>query len=126
GTADHSLTAELVERVSVPVIASGDVTDRPTAQRVLDGTGAAAVMVGRGAQGRPWALREIAGDGVEPEPSPDEIVAELVRFMREVVRELGEERATGFLRKFYGWYLRGMPGARELRGELTAAPTVAE
>ncbi len=60
GTADHSLTAELVDRVSVPVMASGDITDRESAGRVLRETGAAAVMVGRGAQGRPWALREMA------------------------------------------------------------------
>ena len=48
------------------------------------------------------------------------MVAELVRFMREVVREMGEERAVGFLRKFYGWYLRGVDGARELRGAADA------
>src|SRR5438270_4909482 len=66
GTADHSLTAELVERVDVPVIASGDITSRAKAQTVLATTGAAAVMVGRGAQGNPWALAEIMGTGVEP------------------------------------------------------------
>ena len=57
GEADHSLTAELVELVDVPVIASGDVTSRGRAQAVLATTGAAAVMVGRAAQGNPWALR---------------------------------------------------------------------
>src|SRR3954447_1825489 len=66
GTADHSLTAELVELVDVPVIASGDVTSRPRAQAVLATTGAAAVMIGRAAQGNPWVLREIAeGDTAE-------------------------------------------------------------
>ena len=123
GVADHTLTAELVELVSVPVIASGDIVDRETAERVLADTGAAAVMVGRGAQGRPWALREMAGAG-SADAERDEVVAELVRFMREVVREMGEERAVGFLRKFYGWYLRGVDGARELRGLLTQAPSV--
>ena len=69
GTADHSLTAELVDLVDVPVIASGDITSRARAQAVLATTGAAAVMVGRGAQGNPWALREIVdGDGDEPTP----------------------------------------------------------
>ncbi len=123
GRADHDLTAELVERVSIPVIASGDITDRVEAEEVLARTGAAAVMVGRGAQGRPWALSEMAG---LPSASPDraEVVAELVRFMREVVREMGEERATRFLRKFYGWYVRGLDGARELRAALTQAPSV--
>src|SRR3954469_17759604 len=123
GEADHALTAELVDRVSVPVMASGDISDHPTAERVLAETGAAAVMIGRGAQGRPWALREMA-DGEEQQPSRAEVVAELVRFMREVVREMGEERSVGFLRKFYGWYLRGLEGAKELRVMLTQAPSV--
>jgi tRNA-dihydrouridine synthase B len=124
GTADHALTAELVERVAVPVIASGDIVDRAGAQRVLDSTGAAAVMVGRGAQGQPWTLQEIAERSSE-RPEPGDVVAELIRFMREVEREMGD-RAASFLRKFYGWYLRGMPDAKSVKPELTSAPTVAE
>src|SRR5206468_11517016 len=104
GTADHSLTAELVSLVDVPVIASGDITSRARAQPVLATTGAAAVMVGRGAQGNPWALREMV-DGGKPEPSREEVAAELILFIRETVREMGERRASGFLKKFYGWYL---------------------
>src|SRR5947209_6542748 len=85
GTADHSLTAELVSLVDVPVIASGDVTSRARAQSVLATTGATAVMVGRAAQGNPWALRDIVeGDGAEP--SREEVVAELLLFVRETVR----------------------------------------
>jgi tRNA-dihydrouridine synthase B len=104
GDADHTLTAELVSLVDVPIVASGDVTSRAKAQAVLGTTGAAAVMVGRGAQGNPWALREIVeGDGREP--TREEVVAELVLFAREAVRELGERRASGFLKKFYAWYL---------------------
>ena len=104
GVADHSLTAELAELVDVPVIASGDVTSRAKAQSVLATTGAAAVMVGRGAQGNPWVLRELV-DGEPAEPTREEVVAELVVFVRETVRELGERRASSFLKKFYGWYL---------------------
>src|SRR5437867_2781118 len=104
GEADHALTAELVERVDVPVVASGDVTSRARAQAVLATTGAAAVMVGRGAQGNPWALREIV-DGDSTDPTREEVAAELIVFARETVRELGERRASGFLKKFFGWYL---------------------
>ena len=104
GEADHALTAELVSLVDVPVIASGDVTSRARAQSVLATTGAAAVMVGRGAQGNPWALREIV-DGEGAGPSREEVAAELILFIRETVRELGEHRASGFLKKFYSWYL---------------------
>src|SRR3989440_11318129 len=87
GCADHSLTAELVELVDVPVIASGDITSHAEALVVLSATGAAAVMVGRGAQGNPWALREIL-EGDAAEPTQEDVVAELVLFMRETVREL--------------------------------------
>jgi tRNA-dihydrouridine synthase B len=104
GYADHTLTAELVSLVDVPVIASGDVTSGAKAEAVLAATGASAVMVGRGAQGNPWAIREIVyGDGAQP--SREEVAAELIHFIRETVRELGERRASGFLKKFYAWYL---------------------
>src|SRR5437868_5189212 len=87
GGADHSLTAELVERVDVPIVASGDITSRARAQAVLASTGAAAVMVGRAAQGNPWAVAEITGGGAA-EPTREEVVAELVLFIRETVAEL--------------------------------------
>ena len=104
GYADHTLTAELVQLVDVPVIASGDVTSRAKAQSVLASTGAAAVMVGRGAQGNPWAIRDIVLGETET-PTREEVAAELIVFIRETVRELGERRASGFLKKFYAWYL---------------------
>ena len=125
GSADHSLTAELVSLVEVPVVASGDITSRTRAESVLATTGAAAVMVGRAAQGNPWALREILG-GDAAEPSREEVVAELILFMRETVRELGEHRATGFLRKFYGWYLGRGRFPRAFKAELTQLPTLPE
>jgi tRNA-dihydrouridine synthase B len=124
GEADHSLTAEFVETVGVPVIASGDITSRAKAQAVLATTGAAAVMVGRAAQGNPWVLREIMGE--EGEPSREEVVAELVLFIRETVRELGEHRATGFLKKFYGWYLGRGRFPRPFKQELVQLQTLDE
>src|SRR5207248_206055 len=99
GEADHALTAELVSLVDVPVVASGDITSRARAQAVLATTGAAAVMVGRGAQGNPWTLREIV-DGDPGEPTREEVAAELILFVRETARELGEQRASSFLKKF--------------------------
>jgi len=124
GSADHSLTAELVALVDVPVIASGDIASRARAQAVLATTGAAAVMVGRAAQGNPWALAEIMGD--ERAPSREEVVAELLLFMRETVRELGELRATGFLKKFYGWYLGRGRFPKPFKQELVTLPTIEE
>jgi tRNA-dihydrouridine synthase B len=125
GEADHSLTAELVSRVDVPVVASGDVTSRARAQAILATTGAAAVMVGRAAQGNPWALREII-DGESGPPAREEVVAELILFMRATVRELGEKRATGFLKKFYGWYLGRGRFPRPFKQELVQLETLDE
>ena len=124
GTADHSLTAELVALVDVPVIASGDVTSRARAQAILATTGATAVMVGRAAQGNPWALAQIMGD--DEEPTREEVVAELLLFMRETVRELGEHRATGFLKKFYAWYLGRGRFPEPFKQELVMLPTIEE
>jgi tRNA-dihydrouridine synthase B len=125
GTADHGLTAELVSLVHVPVVASGDVVSRAKAQSVLATTGAAAVMVGRAAQGNPWILEEIV-DGPGAEPSREEIVAELVLFVRETVRELGERRASGFLKKFYGWYLGRGRFPRPFKQELVILDSTEE
>ena len=125
GEADHSVTAELVERVDVPVIASGDVTSRADALDVLEQTGAAAVMVARGAQGNPWALREIA-EGDSFRPTREEVAAELVVFIREAVRELGEQRAVGFLKKFYGWYLGHGRFPKPFKQELVQLGTTEE
>ena len=104
---------------------------RAGAQAVLEQTGASAVMIARGAQGDPWLLAELV-DGIRREPSDAELVGELVRFVREVAREMTPERAVGWLRKFYGWYLRGgrlgpgmragaRPGEDDRRGRAPAA-----
>ena len=81
-------------------------------------------MVGRAAQGNPWVLREIMGD--DSEPSREEVVAELLLFIRETVRELGEQRASGFLKKFYGWYLGRGRFPRPFKQELVMLPSLDE
>jgi tRNA-dihydrouridine synthase B len=125
GTADHELTAELVDVVDVPVIASGDVDTRDRAEEVLETTSCAAVMVGRAAQGNPWALGEIAGR-LDGEPTREEIVAELLLFMHDTVEEMGESRATGFLKKFYGWYLGHGRFPKPFKQELVQLETVSD
>jgi tRNA-dihydrouridine synthase B len=125
GTADHELTAELVDLVDVPVVASGDVDSRARAEEILERTGCAAVMVGRAAQGNPWALGEIAGY-VDGQPSKDEVVAELLLFMHDTVEEMGERRASGFLKKFYGWYLGHGRFPKPFKQELVQLEAVAD
>ena len=126
GVADHSLTAELVERVDVPVIASGDVTSRARAQQLLDETGCAAVMVGRAAQGNPWAVGEIAGspDG-EPEPGGGRRRARPLH-AGDSGRSSASSARPGFLKKFYGWYLGRGRFPKPFKQELVQLGTLAE
>jgi nifR3 family TIM-barrel protein len=124
GEAEHRLTAELVDLVDVPVVASGDVVTHARAVEIIE-TGAEAVMVGRAAQGNPWTLREIV-DGIDERPSRAEVAAELIVFIRETARELGERRAGGFLKKFYGWYLRRGGFPRRFVQELVRLGTTEE
>ncbi len=81
-------------------------------------------MVGRAAQGNPWALAQIMGS--DEDPSREEVVAELLLFIRETVRELGEQRATGFLKKFYAWYLGRGRFPKPFKQELVMLPTIEE
>ncbi len=107
GRADHRLTAEVVAAVDVPVIASGDIVTPAEARRVLEDTGCAAVAVGRGALGYPWAFGDILAGVARPRPDLVEVVDEITAFAADVRLALGESRASGYMRKFYGWYLAG-------------------
>ena len=126
GWADHSLTAELVSLVDVPVVASGDITSRARAQAVLaddrrrrgDGRARRA--------GQPvGAAGALLGED-DGEPSREEVAAELILFIRETVRELGEARASRFLKKFYGWYLGHGRFPRQFKSELTQIDSTEE
>jgi hypothetical protein len=69
-------------------------------------------------------LREILGESAEP--TREEVAAELILFVRETARELGERRASGFLKKFYGWYLGRGRFPRSLKQELVQLRTTDE
>mgnify|MGYP000403707441 CR=1 FL=1 len=78
GAADWHAIAEVKQAVSVPVVANGDIVDTDSARTALDQSGADGVMVGRGAQGKPWLLAQIAADlfgGDAPEaPTGNELI----------------------------------------------------
>jgi tRNA-dihydrouridine synthase len=125
GRADWSLLAQAAAAVRIPLLGSGDVTTAEEAGRMLSETGCAGVMLGRGALGRPWlfedAARHLAGRPVR-ERGPAE-VEEVMRRHLGLLRHYEGEVAAGLA--FKGWasrYLRGLPGAKELRREIFTAP----
>ncbi|MCX8033150.1 MAG: tRNA-dihydrouridine synthase [Thermoleophilia bacterium] len=114
GEADHRVTAQVVRRVQVPVIASGDLRDAATVRKVFQDTGAAAVMLARGAAGNPWLIEALLGrrDGTRPPLAV--IVGDLRVLLGRASAFMGPERAARWIRNLMSWYLRGIPMRSEL------------
>ena len=110
GEAEYDSIRAVKQKVSIPIIANGDITDPLKARAVLDYTGADALMIGRAAQGRPWIFREIqhyldTGELLPPLP-----LAEVKRLLCAHVRELhdfyGQAKGYRIARKHVSWYLQ--------------------
>ena len=117
GSPDYALTRELVERIEVPVIVSGGLSDAEAARRAYAESGAAAVMIARGSLGNPWLFEELTGTRAEP-PAPEEVVVELLWVIDRAEEHLGSERAERYLRKFYPWYTDRLQASPEVVDEL--------
>lgn len=106
GRADHSVTAAVSSAVRIPVIASGDVNSFEAGMTVMRESGAAAVMVARGAAGDPWLVDGLLAGEAAPRPPLTEVIADLRRLLALVREERGEERAGRWIRQLLTWYLR--------------------
>jgi tRNA-dihydrouridine synthase len=104
GVPDYELAARLVAVLPAPVILTGGLHDAASVRAAFAQTGAAAVMLARGALGNPWLFEQLVGDR-NAGPSRAEVVAELQWTMTRAVEHLGAERAVRYLRKFYPWYV---------------------
>jgi tRNA-dihydrouridine synthase B len=124
GAPDYALARELVEALPVPVLLSGGLSTEEKVRRAFDESGAAAVMLARGALGNPWLFGRLLGT-YEGEPDPEEILAELDWVMAAAEDHLGVERAGRYLRKFYPWYADRLGLTRREREPLVTAPTTA-
>ena len=108
GEAEYDTIAELKRRVSIPVIANGDITSAAKAKAVLAHTQADAVMIGRAAQGNPWIFSEInaAVDGkTSQRPKFSEIKATILMHLSEIYALYGEIKGCRIARKHIAWYL---------------------
>lgn len=113
GEAEYDTIAAVKAAVGIPVLANGDVVTPQQARHVLDVTGADAVMIGRGAQGRPWIFREIshylATGELLPQPSPADVAAILLGHLEHLYAFYGELAGVRIARKHLGWYAKDRP-----------------
>lgn len=109
GRADWSAIRQIKDAVSIPVIANGDIVDTATARTALAQSGADGVMVGRGAQGRPWLLAQIAAD-IYGTPKPDipkghKLVDMIAAHYEAMLDFYDSDLGNRVARKHLGWYM---------------------
>ncbi|MGR3709428.1 MAG: tRNA dihydrouridine synthase DusB [Alterinioella nitratireducens] len=123
GAADWDAIRAVGQAVRIPVIANGDITDSASAREAMDRSGADGVMVGRGAQGRPWALAQIAHDLFDAPPPQIPHGAALAQMIVDHYEAMlsfyGLDLGLRVARKHLGWYLEGVDPA--LRREVLTA-----
>jgi tRNA-dihydrouridine synthase B len=122
GSAEYETIAEVVRSVSIPVFANGDIDSPHKAGAVLAMTGAAGVMIGRAAQGRPWLFRQVSsylatGVVVDP-PSVAEVRDIILSHLESLHAFYGDESGVRIARKHLGWYCRQLGMASRLPAEL--------
>lgn len=140
--AEYETLRAIRERVKIPLIANGDIATPEQARRVLDYTGADAIMIGRAARGRPWIFRDMVR-GLAELGSPGEAIPAVIHsksrlppndwikdILSEHLEELylfyGAHRGVLIARKHIAWYCRHLPGAADFRAEINRTETPAD
>ncbi|MEP1767458.1 MAG: tRNA dihydrouridine synthase DusB [Sulfitobacter sp.] len=128
GKADWTAIHNVVEAVDIPVIANGDIVDTTTARAALDQSGACGVMIGRGMQGRPWVLAQVAHD-VFGTPAPQvpqgmAFVDMVLGHYDDLLAFYGTKLGLRVARKHLGWYMDHAQTPEDIRRAVLTARSI--
>lgn len=130
GRADWNAIREVVRAVQIPVVGNGDIFDPRDAARMLEETGCAAVMIGRGMLGNPFLIRRtvqyLDSGELLPEPCAGERLAAAMEHIERIVAYKGENAGIREARKHALWYIKGMRGCVRVKNLITGAKTLEE
>lgn len=129
GEADWARIRELVDAVDIPVLGNGDIWEAEDALRMIDETGCAGVVIGRGCLGRPWLFGDLAaafrGEELRLRPTLGEVGGMIIRHAELLVGLSDERHGLTDLRKHMAWYFKGYP-VGELRRRFAMVSTLDE
>lgn len=131
GVADWSLIRKLKHLTKgIPVIGNGDIKKPEDVLRMFEETRCDGVMVGRAALGNPWFFRQVIalmrGNLDIDQPSFSERIRMCQRHFDLLIQDRGETIGSNLMRKHFGWYIKGFPGAAKLRQRLVTTPGFSE
>jgi tRNA-dihydrouridine synthase B len=130
GVAEYHTIKEIKQKVSIPVIANGDINTPEIAKKVLASTGVDGIMVGRAARGRPWLFNAIehylTHGEILPDPTPEWICNVILEHLEQLYVFYGEPKGIRIARKHLAWYSRGFPGSADFRSKINKTGTTQE
>ena len=122
GKADWNIIKEVKEAVSIPVIGNGDITDIYSAKKMLDETNCDLIMIGRASLGNPWLFKEINSyleEGIIlDKPSYVDRIDMCLKHLNNLNFYRNEKTAVLEIRNHIAWYLRGVPGGKEIKNKI--------